>query len=78
MTSFYHVKFTVRLSAAQTRKDIMAASISKNNDKAREVARLSPLSVFYERVWRVLRGSCARPVEGPHARGRPDACDRER
>ena len=36
----------VRLSAVQTRKDIMAASFCKNNDKARDVVRLSPLSVL--------------------------------
>ena len=47
----------------------MAASISKNNDKAREVVRLSPLSVF-------TRGSGAfcvvlvRTLRGPHARRR--------
>ena len=41
----------VRSSAVQTRKVIMAASICKNNNKARDVVRLSPLSVIYERVW---------------------------
>ena len=70
----------VRLSAAQTRKDnIMAASISKNNDKAREVSRLSPLSVFLrEGLARFALVRARAPLRVPHARGRPDACDRER